>query len=233
MLRFFGKRGKILTTYHAARIFGPGYYVFDGIRLSFATAYHHQMAKEAARGIIEPHFMNIWKEQVKKSSRIYDIGGFNGLFGLIAAKTNPRASVTIFEPDPINVSHIKRNIELNTILNCIVEEVALSNRHGTAQFDFGGTTYSLLGRGKDTVLCKMLSDYPPADLIKIDAGNSEADIIDGGKGAIASQKPFILMQTHSSVNHEHMFEQLKKVGYKTEHLGKLPGGGSHYVFRVN
>jgi hypothetical protein len=48
----------------------------------------------------------VWKEKAKQSSVIYDIGGFNGVFGLLAAKVNPQARVVIFGADAISARHI-------------------------------------------------------------------------------------------------------------------------------
>jgi FkbM family methyltransferase len=201
-----------------------------GVKLCFLAPYHHLMARSAAYFGIELEFMGVWKLYASKATRIYDIGGFNGVFGLTAAKFNPKATVVIFEPDPINQEHIKKNIELNGLTNCSLEPVAISDFSGTSSFSFDGTTYSMVGQGKDTITCKKLSEYPPADLLKIDAGNSEAATILGSGDALKIKHPLILMQTHhSEIKHREMYAFLEELGYVPVEFRTLPTG-KHIVW---
>lgn len=219
------------ASYQAARLFGRYFYeTHDGIKLCFFAPYHHLMARSAKREGIEPEFMGIWKLYAAKSTRIYDIGGFNGIFGLTAAKFNPKATVVIFEPDPINQKHIQSNIELNALNNCTLEPIAISDMNGTSSFSFDGTTYSMVGRGKDSIICRKLSEFPPADLIKIDAGNSEASAVLGSGTVLKEKRPLILMQTHhSEIKHKEMYAFLSELGYSPVEFRTLPTG-KHIVW---
>lgn len=201
-----------------------------GVKLGFLAPYHHQQARSAGKNLIEPEFMGIWRLYAMRSSRIYDIGGFNGIFGLTAAKTNPYATVIIFEPDPINQAHIKKNIALNNLANCTLEPIAIADFNGESTFTFDGTTYSMVGKGKEKIECRTLDSFPPADLLKVDAGNSEATTILGGKKVIAEKKPLILMQTHeSAIKHSEMYSFLEGLGYRAVEFAQLPQG-KHLVW---
>ena len=162
MWRYYGKKAQHALPFWFARLFGKEVTSAriggKKILLTFTTPYHHHMARDAAHGIVEPHLMQLWIERAKSSARIYDIGGFNGLFGLVAASVNPSAEVRIFEPDPLNVEHIKRNIAQNNLSNCTVEQIALTDHRGTERFNFEGTTYSLLGKGRasSSVVCSTI-----------------------------------------------------------------------------
>ena len=229
--RYVKKRTKMWVAYLFAKWTGREYYLTEnGIRLYFFAPYHHLMARATWKSGVEPEFMGIWKLYATRSSRIYDIGGFNGVFGLTAAKMNPLASVVIFEPDPINQAHIKKNIELNELTNCTLEPVAISDFNGKSSFSFDGTTYSMVGKGSETIQCRTLSSYPAADLIKIDAGDSEASVILGARDVLKETQPLILMQTHEhELKHAEMSDTLKKLGYSAILFRLLPQG-KHIVW---
>ncbi len=230
-LRYYKKRIRMRGQYLLDVWTGRTYYETEhGVKLCFLAPYHNSQARGASHGIIEPEFMGIWRLYATRSSRIYDIGGFNGIFGLTAAKTNPSAQVVIFEPDPINQKHIQKNIELNGLTNCTLERCAVSDFDGESTFSFDGTTYSMVGKGEEKIECRTLDSFPPAGLIKIDAGNSEAAAILGGKKTIAEKRPLILMQTHeSAVKHDEMYSFLQSLKYHPVEFAQLPQG-KHIVW---
>jgi len=66
------------------------------LRFAFFTPYHQNIAQKFHDGEFEKTALLAWKEHAKTSAIIYDIGGYNGIFGLLAAKMNPNSTVVIF-----------------------------------------------------------------------------------------------------------------------------------------
>jgi FkbM family methyltransferase len=197
--KFAKKRGYHPLSYLASRLSARSYWeatFADGLtlRFGFITPYHHATAKNYAHGSYEPAVLR-WQEEAKRHFRIYDIGGFSGLYGLVAAKSNPRAIVTIFEPHPTNAEQCRRNITLNNLSNCSVEELAVSNETATATFTREATTGAHFG-GPLIVKTTTLDDLPPPDLMKIDVEGAEGDVIDGAHDTLLSH-PAILLEQHA------------------------------------
>jgi FkbM family methyltransferase len=66
--------------------------------------------------------------------QIYDCGGHIGMFSLLATSRFPGTPTSIFEPNPRNVTRIRRQIELNS-LAIEVRQEAVSVRAGEATFE--------------------------------------------------------------------------------------------------
>jgi len=87
--------------------------------------------------------LEIFKKHVKKGSNVIDIGANIGYFTLILAKlVGPTGKVFAFEPDPRNISLLKKNIEINKYENVTIIPKAVSNVNGkctlyTSQDSFG------------------------------------------------------------------------------------------------
>lgn len=148
------------------------------VRLGFITSLHHAIAKAEHEGRIEKDILEHW---LKIEGRVvYDIGGYNGLYGILYAKKYPQSSVTIFEPDAINYNQILHNIQLNGLTNCMVEKVAISDKEGTLQFSQGGRSKErIVESGGNAVPTFPLSHYPKADLLKIDVEGAEGKVLKG------------------------------------------------------
>ena len=70
----------------------------------------------------------IFQKYVKKGDNVLDIGANIGYFTLMLAKlVGPTVKVFAFEPDPRNISLLKKNIETNGYQNVVVVPKAVSN----------------------------------------------------------------------------------------------------------
>jgi FkbM family methyltransferase len=183
LFRYMRKYTQQNMAFFTARVTGRRYWEVteDGvtIKLGFFTPYHQAIAKQQHDQIYERQVMHLWMERVAEARTIYDLGGFNGLYGLLAAKKNPHAQVTIFEPDHVNAEHIRANIVLNKLGNCRTEEAAVAEHTGTATFSQGGTSGEHLGAIGAPVRVVALRDLPQADLIKIDVEGAELQVLKG------------------------------------------------------
>src|SRR5436309_283093 len=105
--RFLKKRLIHQISFRSAQISGiRSYPVRIGdltIELYFHAPYHHARAKAFSLGQWdELSLLPLWIEESKKSALIFDVGGYNGIYGLFAAKANPSAKIFIFEPGTLN-----------------------------------------------------------------------------------------------------------------------------------
>src|SRR5262249_14757612 len=137
--RFLKKRVTHRLKFVKTRLTGRKYWEvsLEGVtvRAGFLTPYHQSMAQGLSEGGHEIETRTLWTQECKKPhSIIYDIGGFTGIYGLLAAKANPTAQVTIFEPDPTNFANIQHNIKINDLKNCIARQAAVTDYSGKINF---------------------------------------------------------------------------------------------------
>ncbi len=117
------------------------------LKLAFSHPYHHLIVKHFADQKFEYNLLCAWKERAKQSDLVLDVGSYNGVYALVAGFANPRARVIAFEPEQININHIRKNIELNGVdrKNIEVFEGVVTNVDGVATFSTheGGTGGSI------------------------------------------------------------------------------------------
>jgi FkbM family methyltransferase len=164
------------------------------VKLSTLTPYHHSITQHILAGDFETLPMSQWLKVLHGKSLIYDIGGFNGIYGIVAALRCQQAKIVIYEPDATNAKEIRHSIALNNVSNnCHVEEVAISDKTGTLFFSQGGSTGEHISTAEvgKSVKASALKDLPHADLIKIDIEGAEAMALRG-----LDYKTTILLETH-------------------------------------
>jgi FkbM family methyltransferase len=235
--RFLKKRAVHRISFYWSRLIGRKYWDanIDGIVLRFAffAPYQHRIAYRFHKGeLFEWTALRDWKEKAKSSSVIYDIGGFSGIYGLLAAKVNPKARVVIFEPDAINARHIRENIKINGLANIELREVAVADTNGTARFSQGGSTGERLSEWGSEVRVETLDSLPAANLIKIDVEGAETKVIAGGLVSFAKTKPIISLEVHPWITKEEeekMWASLKSLGYSWRQEGGEDEGNPHFL----
>lgn len=222
-VRYLWKHGRIRAGFEYSRLIGRTYWEVEHggtvVKLVFLTPYHHHYGSMLARHKHEDPVLDEWMHYVPKAKIIYDCGGFEGLFGLLAAKTNPNAAVTIFEPDTINAEHIRRNIALNNLTNCTLEEAAITDTEGFTTFETKGLSGAHISETGTKVKTVRLDTYPPGDLLKIDIEGQESNAIIAAPNAL-SKHPVIFLELHNwAPNKEAMWKALSSYkavpNYKT------------------
>jgi FkbM family methyltransferase len=164
------------------------------VKLSTLTPYHHSITQHILSGNFETRPMSQWLKVLPGKSLIYDVGGFNGIYGIVAALRYPQAKIVIYEPDATNAKEIRNSIALNNVSkNCHVEEVAISDKTGALFFSQGGSTGEHISTAEigKSVKASALKDLPHADLIKIDIEGAEVMALRG-----LDYKSTILLETH-------------------------------------
>ena len=223
LVRYLWKYGKQKTAFFAAKFFRRNYWdvTEDGvtIKLSFFTPYHQSIAKSQHNRDYEKPVMQAWMREIDGKKIIYDVGGFNGLYGLLAAKKNPGAHVTIFEPDRVNAAHVRANILTNELKNCTIQEAAVSDYTGTTTFSQGGTSGEHIIDAGETVKVIALRDLPHADLLKIDVEGAELKALKGmGYASTILLEVHPLFVSRFNTSEEEISEFLSETGYQVEFL---------------
>lgn len=141
-----------------------------------------------------------------------DVGANAGYWTVPLA---PNFSRTIaFEPDPDCRSRLVRNLGLNSIHNCTVSEIAVSDSSGPAHFerrrqlDNSGATNDGLGSLVDegsniqnTIVVKtekldsLLKKWPTRiDMVKIDVEGAEELVLEGFQASLLIHRPVVISE---------------------------------------
>jgi FkbM family methyltransferase len=97
--------------------------------------YHHFHAHSRSRlNFSSNAYERISVDLARDASLYIDIGGYNGIFGLLVAAGNPEAQVHIFEPNPLSSYVIYRNIVLNNLKNVTLHNAAVGKEESYTPF---------------------------------------------------------------------------------------------------
>ncbi|NND76953.1 MAG: FkbM family methyltransferase [Flavobacteriales bacterium] len=167
---------------------------------------------------VEKDDLNVFLSLVKNDFVVFDVGANTGLYSLAVKAKDPSATVYAFEPHPINLERLDRNVQLNDLkgistvgmavgaLNKVINFTIPSNDQisdtSSAIDEFSKNSY----RGeikwkqiqvKQTTLDDFLIErsIDLVNLIKIDVEGYELSVFDGAKKTIESSKPFILVES--------------------------------------
>jgi len=214
------------------------------IKLSFNERYHHQQAKSMAEGLDEPILFSIWKACASKvpcGNIIFDIGGYNGAYGITAAKANPNSKVIIVEPDQTNIEHIKKNIEINNINNIKVIEGVLSSDTIEKSFKIhqGGTGGHITSE-KNGIKVKSYTienlveqeNNAPISLMKFDIHGAEKESLISAKNIIKKTNNLaIILEFYPNIHEDTQFWSfLKEVECNWIYLYSRNDDKSKYYF---
>jgi FkbM family methyltransferase len=137
---------------------------------------------------------------------LYDVGAHIGFFTLLGSRL--ARHVVALEPLPENVERLRHNLDANAASNVTVVAAAVADTVGSAFLREGQT--SLEGRLSDgqtgdvvaipctTIDKAVRGGLTPATVIKIDVEGAEAAVIRGAAETIATYRPQILLEIHTS-----------------------------------
>lgn len=229
--------------------------VFVKVNLSFVyfAAQEIDMLKNFLKKIVKTIPINFTKNQqydaqtkkviervCKLGSNCIDVGAHKGevLDQMILAA--PQGKHLAFEPIPFLFQNLKKKYANNA--NIAVNDIALSNKTGTASFNYvvSNPSYSgLIKRKYDraheqdeliTVKTELLDNlFPenaPVDLIKIDVEGGELLVLEGAQKTIARCQPTIIFEhglgasDYYGAKPEQVFELLSQCGLQVSLMKK-------------
>jgi len=210
---------------------------FDGCTVTLQSRGRDSIASRLYwRGLegFEPESLGTFRHLATASDGVLDIGANTGIYALVAAAGNPRATVTAFEPVPEIFDHLARNAELNEFAHLGVERLALGDRDGEIEFYVpagitlatGGSAAAGFREAGQTlhVRCTTLDDYmhqhghPQIDLIKMDTEATEPAVLDGAVGTIARCRPAIVCEVLRGRTEVALQDRLQPARYLFFHL---------------
>jgi FkbM family methyltransferase len=169
-----------------------------------------------ALGTTESRVQDVFAANIKPGAVVWDVGANIGFFSLIASRLVGEGEVVAFEPLPVNLKALARNLELNAITNVRVVEVALGERSGTAELQLlDSQTWAKLDTSADTAfqqeavasahievglstLDAQLLELSPPDLVKIDIEGAEVAALRGAGTLLSKHRPTILCELHGT-----------------------------------
>ena len=83
-------------------------------------------------GAFEPEACELWFRFAQRAAVVFDVGANVGLYSLLAAKANLRATIHAFEPTPAVVASFQQNVQLNDLENIALNPVAVGKTNGIA-----------------------------------------------------------------------------------------------------
>jgi len=150
---------------------------------------------------------------VKPGSVAYDVGAHLGLYATALGRLVGAAGwLYCIEANPVCVSFLRANLELNQVSNCTILPVALADRPGSCQFTINyfnlflgiGAMSPFAGKvgHKIDVSTMSLDDLieqfalRPPDFIKMDIEGGEVVAVPGMRRTLARFKPTLLIELH-------------------------------------
>ncbi|HBE43647.1 MAG TPA: hypothetical protein DDW27_21120 [Bacteroidales bacterium] len=226
---------------HVLKSFLSGVYIniksgpLRGKRWSIASGY------KFIRGNYEQYKTDAFLEHFTEGSIFFDIGAHIGYYSSIAAVINKgNGPVFAFEPRPMNIKFFRSHIKVNNFQNVTLIEAAAGQDDGFVQFDdnHGSATGFVSGKGNLEVnqvsVGKMIKEgsLPVPDFIKIDVEGGEIVVLNDLAGVISSERPKMLVATHSKECRDFTEDFLKKNNYSFRVLNPEAVSGDTEIIAI-
>ena len=181
---------------------------------------------------------------IRPGNVVYDIGAHVGFYSLLASVlVGPDGQVFSFEPFPENLGFLRKHLEMNSVTNCVVCDVAIGRSEGQAGFSPGpastmghltqdpGAALSVQTDSLDAfVFSRMM---PPPNVIKCDIEGGEYDALLGALTLLARYHPTIFLATHGPKVHARCCELLQQFAYQLKSLDGRPLDESSEILAVH
>ena len=173
-------------------------------------------------GTYEPEQTRAFEELIRLGDTVLDVGAHVGYYTLLSSiLVGAKGRVFAFEPNPRNYHYLDRHVYLNGCRNVTTVPAAVSDRAGTAQFQFGSGsgTGKLASKGALEVLTITLDDFcaerglnPSA--VKIDVEGAELEVLEGARKVLSTDRPTVFLSTHGADLHTRSLAVLIGHGYE-------------------
>jgi len=217
----------------------------EGFYIGTYKYHQHRMWRQLTEGSFESEETKIVKKLISDVTCFVDIGAHIGYYTCLAHHLSPQISILSFEPNPENFISLKKNIELNSAVNCRAFNIGLGEKKETAILYGVDAMGSIVKETYDThhlpheqisVHIEKLDsfiDKVPTNakvLIKMDVEGNELNVLRGSWEFIRKCQPVGLMieickrwSTQDNPFYEETFTVLKRNGYVAYSIGEIPG----------
>jgi len=171
----------------------------------------------------------------KKNDVIIDIGANTGYYALrLSSLVGIDGKIIAIEPDPQTFNTLKKNCELNNILNIDFHNIAISNSNGEITFHqsvfHSGTSSLFVNKNNNSKINKLVvktttldelvkEEYDEIAWIKIDVEGAELAVLKGSLSILRKTKN-IIIEVHEHIlkqnneNSNEILEILETSGFK-------------------
>lgn len=182
------------------------------------------MMRECFLGIYETPKMNLFKRILKPNMTVINVGAHRGYFSFLSAKLmEDKGKIYSIEPDPANISWLKKGLRTNRYNSIKPFQLAFSNKNGFLKLFKGDKSghHSLtedMGYGSIVVKVQKLDDFikenniKKVDLIKIDVEGADIEVIEGAEELLQQENLKIVMDIHD-IDREKLFDIFRKNNY--------------------
>ncbi|MFE4174993.1 FkbM family methyltransferase [Streptomyces sp. NPDC056909] len=162
-----------------------------------------------------------WSRLAAASRIVLDVGAHVGYYAMIAALSNPKATVHAFEPVPPIHARLAVNHRANGVGNLVLHQRGVSDEAGRADINIRFPLAGLLSTGSSLeefakppagaftsrvqlVTLDETLGVTPVDLIKIDVEGHEPSVLDGARHLIKRDRPVIILEALASTPMEEL-----------------------------
>jgi len=187
----------------------------------------------------EPAATQAILSHAKRGMCAFDIGAHLGYYSLLLAKcVGPVGRVVSFEPSPVNLRTLQRNILINNLDNVELINLAVFSKSGMIEMSVSPTDtasgdWSISRRANgDSIQVETISidqfceaNQVLPDFLKIDVEGAEHDVLMGGRETIGRSKPIMLIELHhfeGDLAANRVPDLLSKWNYRIQWLEKWP-----------
>jgi len=180
-------------------------------------------------GTYELNHQILFEKLVKEGDVIFDVGAHVGFYSLLGSVlVGGKGQVVAFEPEPKNLSYLKKHLQINSISNVEVVEAAVSDRRGRARLSSGPSSsmWYIDAQGELEVQAVSLDDLvlneklPPPNVIKMDVEGAEFLALNGSAKVVSMFHPIFILSTHGSEVHQKCCRLLETAGYQLTPIGQ-------------
>ena len=198
---------------------------------------------ESGRGRFEPETLALWRELQDPNRAAIDVGGYTGLFAIVAVKAGAGEVFTI-EPNPKCIHRMRHNLRHNGVEEEVeVIEAAASIQAGEGKLEIGNERLALcstskLRSGKGTPVTTLddivqgLSTCRVA-AVKIDVEGHEVGVLTGASELLEEDHPTLIIEVKSGSGGDREAEVtaiLEVYGYRAQEGKLLDGRNRVYVW---
>ncbi len=194
-------------------------------------------------GIYGTWVQSLMCKTLQSGDRAWDVGACFGYHTLLLCKLCKPENVLAIEPDPNNRVRLAKNVQRNgfgttRVVATAVGAVAGQHFLRRHSIDPGQSVVETSGEVevRVTTLDRLLEEYEPPALIKVDVEGAEDLMLQGATRLLHEVRPAWILETHGEPGEEAV-ELLRSHGYRVRGFGKghefaddFPVGGPRHVF---
>ncbi|MCA1906821.1 MAG: FkbM family methyltransferase [Magnetospirillum sp.] len=180
----------------------------------------------------EPMTLALWASLAKNAKVIFDVGAHTGVYTLVAAKANGKASIVGFEPHGINFARLLTNLRANGLPTSNMFQCAVSDKAGIVPFtipteNWYHSTGGRVGQNAGIVL--------PVQALTIDSffaqNRSRIELmkidVEGHEPNVLRSMPRVLSECHPDI----ILECIDAEGSET--CGRILSGQGYYFYVID